>query len=379
MNERRRPARVAPPGHVIGAELEARGWDQKDLARIMDRPEQVISEIIRAKKQITPETAIELSEVFGTSPEFWANLEANYRLHLATASERGKGISRRSQLYCLAPVRELLRRNWIPATDSQDELESAVLAFLRQPSLTAPVSLAANFRMTASRVPDTRATLAWVRRVEALAGAQTVPAFDRERLLEAMPSVLELTESESSLATVPSALMCLGVHFVVVPHLPKTYIDGAALDVNGEPVVAITLRFDRIDSFWFTVLHELAHIALGHKGIYIDDLEDTAAPGRSKAEREADRLASDWLLDPRPLRGFIRRSGRVISQREIEAFARSQSRHPGIVVGRLQHDGLVAWTHFRGMLVKASPSLTEWRDLPGPDSGSLVCRELASA
>lgn len=82
MDERRRPARVVAPGRVISTELEARGWDQKDLARIMDRPEQTISEIIRAKKQITPETAIELSEAFGTSPELWANLEANYRLHL---------------------------------------------------------------------------------------------------------------------------------------------------------------------------------------------------------------------------------------------------------------------------------------------------------
>jgi HTH-type transcriptional regulator / antitoxin HigA len=375
MDERRRPARVVAPGRVIATELEERGWDQKDLARIMDRPEQTISEIMRAKKQITPETAIELSEVFGTSPEFWANLEANYRLHLAAASGKGHGISKRSQLYSLAPVRELLKRHWIPATNDPEELESSVLAFLGQSSLTEAAGLAANFRMTTRRTPDTRATLAWVRRVETLAAAQTVSTFELERLRDAMPAVLHLAASEESVRDLPGTLMCLGVHFVMVPHLPKTYVDGAALAVNGEPVVAVSLRFDRMDSFWFTVLHELAHIVLGHKGTFVDDLEDTSSPGRSRAEKEADRIASDWLLEPKALKAFLRRSALGFSLREIQEFSRSQSRHPAIVVGWLQHEGLVGWSHFRKVLVKVGPSLSDWNDLVGPEATPVSCSD----
>jgi addiction module HigA family antidote len=77
------PARVTPPGRILIREIEARGWTQKDLAEIMGRPPQAINEIIKGTKQITPETAIELSAAFGTSAQFWTNLESNYRLHLA--------------------------------------------------------------------------------------------------------------------------------------------------------------------------------------------------------------------------------------------------------------------------------------------------------
>jgi addiction module HigA family antidote len=78
-----RPARVIRPGIILQREIEARGWTQKDLADIIGRPQQTISEILRGTKQITPETALELSDAFGTSPEFWMNLETNYRLRLA--------------------------------------------------------------------------------------------------------------------------------------------------------------------------------------------------------------------------------------------------------------------------------------------------------
>ncbi len=75
------PARVPPPGCILSRELEARGWTQKELAKIIGRPEQAISEIVNAKKQITPDTARELAEAFGTSAALWVNLETSYQLH----------------------------------------------------------------------------------------------------------------------------------------------------------------------------------------------------------------------------------------------------------------------------------------------------------
>jgi addiction module HigA family antidote len=78
------PARVSSPGRILGRELEARGWTQKDLAEIMGRPHQTINGIIKGNKHITPETAIELADALGTSAEFWTNLEAKYRLHIAS-------------------------------------------------------------------------------------------------------------------------------------------------------------------------------------------------------------------------------------------------------------------------------------------------------
>ena len=80
---RRQPAEVFPPGDFIAEELEARGWTQGDLARILGRPLQAVNAIIRGKKAITPETAVGLGAAFGTSAEIWLNMENSYRLHRA--------------------------------------------------------------------------------------------------------------------------------------------------------------------------------------------------------------------------------------------------------------------------------------------------------
>lgn len=77
------PAYTPPPGEILAIELAARGWSQRQFAAIIGRPPQVINEILRAKKQITPETALRIAAALNTSPELWINLEADYRLSLA--------------------------------------------------------------------------------------------------------------------------------------------------------------------------------------------------------------------------------------------------------------------------------------------------------
>jgi addiction module HigA family antidote len=90
MNQKLRPSRVPTPGKILDRELQARGWTQKDLADTIGRPVETINEIIWGTKQITPETAIELSQALGTSPEFWTNLEAKYQLHLVGKEKHEK-------------------------------------------------------------------------------------------------------------------------------------------------------------------------------------------------------------------------------------------------------------------------------------------------
>jgi HTH-type transcriptional regulator/antitoxin HigA len=125
-----KPARATSPGRVLLRELDARDWSQRDLAAIMGRPYQAINQIVRGVKRITPETARELAQAFGTSPELWMNLEVNYRLQLAKQEEREGEIARRSRLYSLAPVAELIRRGQIEGSDNVDELEKQVREYL---------------------------------------------------------------------------------------------------------------------------------------------------------------------------------------------------------------------------------------------------------
>jgi len=366
MSASQRPARAVPPGRIIERELDARGWTQKDLAEIMGRPPQAINEIIRARKRITPETAHQLAEAFGTSPELWINLEAKYRLHLAGEEQEDASIAQRSRIYSKVPVSELLRRSWIGAVESIGELERAVCAFLEIDSLDQEPQVVAAFRHTPTRQPELNAQIAWVQRVKHLARAQAPGVYDLTKLRAALPTLISHTAEAEDVAQVPALLLSLGVHFVVVPHLKHTYLDGAAFTLEGHPVVALTLRYDRIDSFWFTLLHELAHIVAGHEGIYLDNLDEQNGNG---TEDEANRLARDWLIDPDAFASFVRATQPYFSRAKISRFARDLGRHPGIVLGRLQYDGLVPYRNLRHLLVKVKPYLEIWLDDPGPKLG----------
>src|SRR5436853_3101586 len=108
----RRPAEVFPPGDFLQEELEERGWTQTDLAAILDRPPRLVNEIIAGKRAITPETARGLAAAFGSSPEYWMNLESSYQLWRA-GDDQGDAVARRARLYELAPIGDLERRGWI--------------------------------------------------------------------------------------------------------------------------------------------------------------------------------------------------------------------------------------------------------------------------
>jgi len=360
----RRSARVPSPGRIIRRELEARGWSQNDLAEVMERPPQAISQIVQERKQITPETALQLAAAFGTSEEFWINLETRYQLHRKRQESDQTEIIRRSKLYSIAPVTELLRRHWIGVADSIDELEQRVCHFLEITSLDEQPALVANFRQAGQREPEIVAQVAWVQRVKCLTRDQTVADFDLERAKSALPALLALASKEENVAQVPSFLKSMGIRFVIVPHLPHTYLDGAALLFNGHPIVALTLRYNRIDSFWFTLLHEIAHILARHPAkMYLDNLDEQ---DKNDIEAEANQMARNWLIDPGLLSNFTHATKPYFSRAKILAFAQRINRHPGIVLGRLQYEQLVPYENLRTLLVKIQPYLDAWVDNPGP-------------
>ena len=191
MSDDLRPARLVLPGRILKQELDARDWTQRDLAAILGRPEQAISEIVNGTKQITPETSLELSQAFGTSPEFWHTLEANYRLELALRQAQDDAIARRSRLYAELPLREMASRGWLTLRESVDELEAEVAGCLGVPVLPEPPRLAVRWRGSSARPALTYAQLAWLRRAETLARDQTGIGPWRDDHLE--PLAHELT------------------------------------------------------------------------------------------------------------------------------------------------------------------------------------------
>jgi HTH-type transcriptional regulator/antitoxin HigA len=357
------PARVPKPGDIIRRELEARGWTQKDLAHIMDRPEQTISEIANGKKQITPETAIQLGEAFDTSADLWLNLETKYQLHKARQDEKNPDIVQKRRLYEIVPLTEIRRRGWIQCKDSLEELKEAICNFLEIPHLDAQPNVAVTFRQSQIGDPEIAAELAWVKRVEHLAREQSIADFNRDKLLAAIPMLLQYAKVPRHVAKIPELFHRLGIYFVIVPHLTKTYLDGAAFEFEGQPLIALTLRHDRIDNFWFTLLHEMAHVVADHEGSYLDNLEEES---EKPAEIEANHMARNWLIDPDALDAFVATTAPYFSEEKIRKFARKQKCHPGIVVGRLQYEGLIPYKNLRKLLVPVKKHLKAWIDVPVP-------------
>jgi len=361
------PARATAPGRIILRELEARGWSQKDLAVIMGRPEQTISEIIRAKKQVTAETARQLAKAFGTSPDFWLNLEMLYQLHQAKKENHETEIERRSKLFHLAPIHEMNRRGWIRSSESIDDLEQEYCRFFQVHTVDQQPRVAVRCRVSEERGPADRAIIAWVRRVEQLAAGQKPSPFLADQMPQFVNHLLAFTSDETKIPTIPTLFLEFGLHFVIIPHLPKTYLDGAALWVNNHPVVALSLRYDRIDAFWFTLLHELGHIYLKHKQMHVDQLFDREIQDLGKEEIAANIQATKWLLPEEDLQEFIECRRPRFSRLSIERFAAEQDRHPGIVIGQLMHRGELKYSHLREYLVKVRPLLKKWEDVSYPN------------
>jgi len=347
------PARPVKPGLIIQRELATRGWTQEDLAAVMGRPPQAISEIINGKKQITAETALELGEAFGVDAGFWSSLQSSYNLHLARQQRSKDEVARRSRLYTATPLLDLIKRGWVSVTRKSpiEEQEAAVCALLGISQIGAEPKLAVSFRSSEHRGPEWTSKVAWAKRAEQLAAphVKKLPPFHARNLKKKLPALIALSASEDGISKVPGLLAEIGIGFLVLPHLPKTYLDGAILPVDGHPVVALSLRYDRIDNFWFTLLHELAHCLEGHY-VFIEQNGDD--------EDHVNQQASEWLVPTAELKSFRRKAGARITTNEIASFAEHLGRHPGIIVGQLQRrvPGF-GYSNGRSLLVKASPQL----------------------
>jgi len=152
--------------------------------------------------------------------------------------------------------------------------------------------------------------------------------------------------------------------FVVVEPLPGAKIDGAAFWIDGSPVIAISLRWDRIDAFWFTVMHEFMHIVNGDAYSVDVNLVDEGEHGLSvavstdAAEGKANAQAAELLVPQAQLDSFIARTSPRYAATRIIQFAHAVQMHPGIIVGQLQHRGELSYSAHRTFLARVRKTVT---------------------
>lgn len=351
------PAEIFPPGDFLKEELEARGWTQTDLAEILGRNQRVVSEIVSAKRAITPETASGLAKAFGTSAQFWMNLESAWQL--SKLKPEGEEIIRRSRLYSRFPVKEILRRGWVETSNSIEVLEARFLEFFGLTSVDQELPKGFAFRKSDCVEPPTPMQLAWVCQAKRLAEAMVVPQFSEKKFAECFDEIRKYLSSAEEVRHIPRLLSQAGVRFVVLEPLPGSRIDGVCFWVNQKksPVVALSLRFDRIDSFWFSLIHELRHVANGDGKDEIILEVDLVGDESDRAivpefEKRADAEAAEFLIPKGELSSFVARVKPLYSEERIRGFANRIGVHPGVVVGRLQKEKEIPYANLRKLLVK---------------------------
>ena len=344
------PTTISHPGATVAEYLDFYGWSQRDLARRTGLTPKTISEICNGKGPITPPTAIAFERVFQRPAHFWLNLQRQYDEAQARQTEfaRVEEWDEWGRLFPLKEMRQL--RFSLPSGRTDADI---LLNFF---GVSSPDSwnqvwkaAAVAYRQTRKFTRKEESIAAWVREAELVARDIDVAVFDEPKLRGLLPELRQLTRRgiDEAAEAAQTLLATVGVAFVVIPALQHTGISGCTRWLSDRvALIGLTLRYKTDDQFWFTFFHELAHVLLHRtkRSFVIDnaaeDLGDRVVdPEMQQYELEANQFAADALIPPRALAEFIRRG--VFTNEALHAFAESVRVGPGIVVGRLQHDGVL--------------------------------------
>ncbi len=244
------------------------------------------------------------------------------------------------------PLAELVKRAWFPAFDGKprdfEEQAEEMLGPLLFPGGRdcREYALAARQRIRKNSKTDDYALWAWQGRVLNLAARADVGDYDPKAMTrDFIRSVIGLSCLDEGPLLARQMLAKSGIPFVALHYLRGTHLDGAAMPrPDGKPVIALTLRHDRLDNFWFTLAHELAHVVMhlakGDHRTFLDDLDDI--PTNNAKETEADKLAAETLVSEREWNASpIRQKP---TDANIRALARRLNIHPAIVAGRVRFE-----------------------------------------
>jgi HTH-type transcriptional regulator / antitoxin HigA len=342
------PPEYRTPAQLIEAHLQERGWTQRVLALVLGADETTVSKIMNGVKPIDAEMALTLQAVLDIDPSRLLQLQKGYDLAKAQIEVRiDPGLSTRAALFGDLPVMEMVKRGWLDGvTDVRDvgKLEAALCKFFGANSVDEIEILPHAAKKTNVAMPATSTQIAWLYRVKQIAEDMLVAKYSESAVRDAVRKFGLLLGSPEQVRKVPRILMECGVRFVIVESLPAAKIDGACFWLDDKsPVIGMSLRYDRIDNFWFVLRHECEHVLQGHgrSAAMLDtNLEGERAGtgnGIPKKERVANDAAANFCVSQSALDRFIARKAPFFAQRDILGFAHTLKVHPGLVAGQLQH------------------------------------------
>ena len=357
--ERHQPMGYPTPVGAILFRMEQANLTARDLIPFIGSRSKV-SEVLSGKRPLTMQMARALH----------ANLDIPADVLLQQPGGELRSALDDIEWDCF-PIAEMIRRDWVERPTKRTSAETIMRGLIEQAG-GADLLPAALFRKNdharMNAKSDSYALKAWCWKVLALANTKPLPTAYKLGTIDPafLRKIAKLSWSEEGPKLAREFLAKHGIHLVCLEHLPKTYLDGAALQLkSGAPVVGLTLRYDRLDNFWFCLLHELAHIGRHMTGKstdpFVDDLSLREVKGsrRDVKEEEADEWAENGLIpaddwntsrvkdDPSPL--------------AVVELAQRLSIHPAIIAGRVRHEtrNYRLLSHFVGTGAVRQQLLTE--------------------
>jgi addiction module HigA family antidote len=339
-----RPDYAVPPGWVLAERLDAQGISHAEFARRCDRSAKLISEIVAGKAPIEAKTALQFERVLGVEADIWLGIEKDYQLQQIRESEarQAEALAEWAKSF---PLIELAKRGAIRTRSASREAFSELMVFFRVASIEAwhvkygTANIA--YRHSPSFESEECSLATWLRLAEIDAEEQKCKAYDRSAFKATLRRIRELTREPFEEAVKETHGLCnnAGVALSLIEPLPKARLSGAAWWLTPrKPVIALSARHKTDDHLWFSLFHEAAHILLhSKKDVFVDEKERNGG----KVEAEANEWASHFLIPRKDWQRFV--ASGTYRDSDVHRFAHEQGIAPGIVVGRLQHEGHLPW------------------------------------
>lgn len=324
------PVDLPDPIEAIKFRMDQQGLKQRDLVPIIGSRSKV-SEVLNRKRALTLPMIRALHTGLGIPAKVLIQESDLSQLAFANVE------------WGAFPLREMVRRKWITATTREIEKDpERVVARYFAPLNSLRIGAVLYRRselIRSARSMDKYSLMAWTARIQICAREiEHLQSYKGGINKAFMRELAHLSVSENGPTLAVEMLKAVGVALVIEPHLPGTYLDGAAIVVDEEfPVVGMTLRHDRLDNFWFTIMHELSHIALHLESGYdsfVDDLD--FGEKLDPREDEADRLARDVLISNEDWEKSA--ACKLKSEEAAQHLAKKVGIHPAIVAGRMRYE-----------------------------------------
>jgi HTH-type transcriptional regulator / antitoxin HigA len=340
------------PGLTLAEKLAELNMGSKEFALRTNKPEKTISEVLGGKSAITPDMAIQFENVTKIPAHFWLNHQRSFDEFIARKKQTAL-VAQANTWAKQFPVKKMMDLGWLPNLENTKNAAAALLAYFGFASHTAWENFYLNqqlkvvFRISLANTKNPYAISAFLRHGELEANKLPTNIYTEANFKEILPQLKHIMykHPKDFFKQIQEVCLAVGVKVVHTPLLTQAPISGSTRWLGDTPLIQLTGRYKRNDSFWFTLFHEIGHILLhGKKDIFLEKVDYNEAD--LQKETEADNFAADFILTHLHEAEIL--ANAPLDERKILHFAKKFTTHPAMIVGRLQYKKQIHYSVGRG-------------------------------